>query len=175
MTSWQKIFFLKSDSKAASIMGGRITNSGTRKKLPNVYKSCQKMIPLETWKTKTDLKCGQFVQNHCCRRLWKVAQSAINCPIWSHWYSRVKKWIIIVWETKIFFATLCDLCFISSHLSLFLSHYLISNLLNQIHSLFYLFTSMCSKNVLLNWASEYSLLTCYFLLLFITNTKEKKI
>ena len=28
-------------------------------------------------------KCGQFAQNICCHRLWKVAQRAINCPIWS--------------------------------------------------------------------------------------------
>ena len=29
--------------------------------------------------------CGRFGQNNCCHRLWKVAQSAINRPIWSHW------------------------------------------------------------------------------------------
>ena len=29
--------------------------------------------------------CGQFGQNNCRDRLWKVAQNAINCPIWSHW------------------------------------------------------------------------------------------
>ena len=29
-------------------------------------------------------KCGQFGRNNCCHRLWKVARSAINCPIWSH-------------------------------------------------------------------------------------------
>ena len=31
------------------------------------------------------LKCGQLGQNNYCHRLWKVAQSAINRPIWSHW------------------------------------------------------------------------------------------
>ena len=34
------------------------------------------------------LKCGQFGQIHCCHRLWKCAQSAINRPIWSHWSSQ---------------------------------------------------------------------------------------
>ena len=48
------------------------------------------MIPLAKWKIFTPLqklhkKCGRFLQNNCCHRLWKVAQSAINCPIWSHW------------------------------------------------------------------------------------------
>ena len=28
--------------------------------------------------------CGQFGQINCCHGLWKVAQSVINCPIWSH-------------------------------------------------------------------------------------------
>ena len=31
------------------------------------------------------LKCGQFGQNKCCHRLWKVVQSAINRPIRSNW------------------------------------------------------------------------------------------
>ena len=31
------------------------------------------------------LTCEPFGQNNCCQRLWKVAQSAINHPIWSHW------------------------------------------------------------------------------------------
>ena len=30
------------------------------------------------------LKSGQFGQNNCCHRFWKVAQSAINRPNWSH-------------------------------------------------------------------------------------------
>ena len=29
--------------------------------------------------------CWQFGQNNCCHWLWKVAQSVINRPIWSHW------------------------------------------------------------------------------------------
>ena len=37
----------------------------------HLYKNCQKM--------------GQFGQNNCCHSLWKVAQTAINRPIWSHW------------------------------------------------------------------------------------------
>ena len=48
------------------------------------------MIPLEKWKILTPLQkltknVGNFGQNNWCHRLWKVAQSAINCPIWSHW------------------------------------------------------------------------------------------
>ena len=58
--------------------------SVTGKKSPNVYKSCPKMILLEKWKILTPLQCGQFGQNNCCHWLWKVAQSAINRPIWSH-------------------------------------------------------------------------------------------
>ena len=50
-----------------------------QKKLPNVYKSSPKMISLENCP-----KRGQFGQINCCHRLWKVAKSAINCPIWSH-------------------------------------------------------------------------------------------
>ena len=34
---------------------------------------------------KNGLKHGQFGQNSCRHRLWKVAQRAINRPIWSHW------------------------------------------------------------------------------------------
>ena len=53
-------------------------------------KSCPKEISLAKWKILTTLqklpkKCGRFGQNNCCNRLWKVAQSAINGPIWSHW------------------------------------------------------------------------------------------
>ena len=51
--------------------------SVTSKKSPNVYKSCPKNISL--------LKCGRFGKINCCQRLWKVAQSAINRQIWSHW------------------------------------------------------------------------------------------
>ena len=38
--------------------------------------------------TKIALKCGWFGQNNCHHRLWKVAQSAINSPIWSHYKKR---------------------------------------------------------------------------------------
>ena len=52
--------------------------------------SCPKMISLEKHKIMTPLqklpKYGQFGQNNCCHRLWKVAQSAIYRPIWSHWF-----------------------------------------------------------------------------------------
>ena len=34
---------------------------------------------------KNCLKCEQFRQNNCCHSLWKVAQSAINRPIWTRW------------------------------------------------------------------------------------------
>ena len=34
--------------------------------------------------SKIAYKCGWFEQNNCCHRLCKVAQSSINCPIWSH-------------------------------------------------------------------------------------------
>ena len=60
--------------------------SMTSIKSPNVYKSCPKVISLEKWKIyKNFLKCGWFGQTNCCHKLWKVAQSVINCPIWSHW------------------------------------------------------------------------------------------
>ena len=36
-------------------------------------------------------KCGRFGQNNCCHRLWKVAQSAISRPIWSHC-----KWLTLI-------------------------------------------------------------------------------
>ena len=66
-----------------------IRTSVTSKKSPNVYKSCPKMISLEKWTILTPLqkftyRCGRFGQNNCCQRLWKVAQSAKNCPIWSY-------------------------------------------------------------------------------------------
>ena len=41
------------------------------------------MIDFDTF-TKIAWECGRFGQIYCCHRLWKVAQSAINCPIWSH-------------------------------------------------------------------------------------------
>ena len=35
--------------------------------------------------TKIAQECGRFVQTNCCQKLWKVAQSPANHPIWSHW------------------------------------------------------------------------------------------
>ena len=51
-------------------------------------KSGPKMISLENehFDTfKNCLKCGRIGQSNCCQGLWKVAISAINRPIWSHW------------------------------------------------------------------------------------------
>ena len=64
--------------------------SVTSKKSPNVYKSCSKIILLVKWKIWTILQnlpkmCWHFGQINCCHGLWKVAQSVINHPIWSHW------------------------------------------------------------------------------------------
>ena len=42
------------------------------------------MINFSTF-TKLGKLCRQFGQINCCHRLWKVAQSATNRPIWSHW------------------------------------------------------------------------------------------
>ena len=52
-------------------------------------KSCPKMISLEKLKILTTLQklpknVEDFGQINSCQRLWKVAQSAINHPIWSH-------------------------------------------------------------------------------------------
>ena len=35
--------------------------------------------------TKIAKECRRFGKINCCQRLKKVAQSPINCPIWSHW------------------------------------------------------------------------------------------
>ena len=43
----------------------------------------RKMIDFITF-TKIAQECGRCGQINCCQRLWKVAQSPINCPIWSH-------------------------------------------------------------------------------------------
>ena len=43
----------------------------------------RKMNYLYTF-TKIALECGGFGQINCFQRLWMVAQSAINRPIWSH-------------------------------------------------------------------------------------------
>ena len=53
--------------------------SVTSKRLPNVYKSCPKMISLEKLRILTSLQ--KLPKNG---RLWKVALSPINRPIWSH-------------------------------------------------------------------------------------------
>ena len=48
------------------------------------------MIPLEKLKILTPLQklsknVGDLGKLNCCQTLWKVAQSPINHPIWSHW------------------------------------------------------------------------------------------
>ena len=71
----------------------RLAISVTSKKSPNVHKSYPKRISLVKWKILTPLQklpkmCWWFGQNNCCHGLWKVAQSIINRPIWSHcWLS----------------------------------------------------------------------------------------
>ena len=46
--------------------------------------SLEKLEIFDTF-TKIAWECGRFGQINCCQRLWKVAQSSINRPIWSHW------------------------------------------------------------------------------------------
>ena len=41
------------------------------------------MIDFDTF-TKIAKECGRFGENNCCQRLYKLAQSQINHPIWSH-------------------------------------------------------------------------------------------
>ena len=36
--------------------------------------------------TKIAWECRRFGQINCCQRVWKLIQSAINRPIWSHWW-----------------------------------------------------------------------------------------
>ena len=59
-------------------------------------KSGPKLISLEKWKILTPLtnrlKMWQLGQNICCHRLRKIAQSAINHPIWSHWICCCSPW-----------------------------------------------------------------------------------
>ena len=59
-------------------------------------KSGPKLISLEQWKILTPLtnrlKMWQLGQNICCHRLRKIAQSAINHPIWSHWICCCSPW-----------------------------------------------------------------------------------
>ena len=44
----------------------------------------RKIKDFETFR-KIALEClGRSGQINCCQRLWKVAQSPIKCPIWSH-------------------------------------------------------------------------------------------
>ena len=39
-----------------------------------------------------------FGQTYCCCRLWKVSQSSINHPIWSHWlYVHYNGWSFVEW------------------------------------------------------------------------------
>ena len=71
------------------IKNDRWESSVTGKKSPKLYKSCPKWFHYKNvrfWQLYK--KCGQFGQNSCCHRLRKVAQSALNRPIWSHWVRR---------------------------------------------------------------------------------------
>ena len=65
----------------------------TSKKLPNVYKSCPKIISLEKNKDNTFKKFPKNVgdlSNLFVAKDWKVAKSSVNRLIWSHW------WILII-------------------------------------------------------------------------------
>ena len=44
----------------------------------------KKMKDFDTF-TQIAYECRRFGQNNQCQRLWKVALSSINHPIWSHW------------------------------------------------------------------------------------------
>ena len=56
-------------------------------------KSCPKMILLEKWKLLEPLqKLWAVGQNNYCHRIWKVAKSGINRPIWSHWSFAKVNW-----------------------------------------------------------------------------------
>ena len=60
-----------------------------KKRSPNVYKSCPKMISIEKWWIFTPLQklpknVGDLGSFNCCQRLQKIAQIPINRPIWSH-------------------------------------------------------------------------------------------
>ena len=46
--------------------------------------SQRKMKDFDTF-TKIAWECRRLGQINCCQRLWKVSQSPINHPIWSHW------------------------------------------------------------------------------------------
>ena len=84
--------FHKCNNNMFPVSRARVANSVTSKKVPNVYKSCPKMILLEKWRFWHIYKtCIKFGQNNLYQRLWKVSQSEINRPIWSHWWSRASK------------------------------------------------------------------------------------
>ena len=75
----------------AGVWCGKIPSVGdsvTSKKSPNVYKTCPKLIALEKkrfWHLYKNCPIlWVFGQNNSCRLLWKVTQSTINQPIWSH-------------------------------------------------------------------------------------------
>ena len=60
-----------------TVVGHYLPTSVTSEKLPNVYKSCPIMIPLEIKKdfdtfTKICINCGRFGQNNCCTGFEKL-------------------------------------------------------------------------------------------------------
>ena len=67
--------------------------------MPKAYKSYPKWMSLAKWKILTPLQklpkmCWRFGQNNICPGLWKVVQSIINRPIWSHWWPVRPDWSI---------------------------------------------------------------------------------
>ena len=58
--------FLSLKSGASGPYQFKRTTSVTRKKSPNVYKSCPKMIDFDTF-TKIALECGRFGPINCCK------------------------------------------------------------------------------------------------------------
>ena len=89
-TSLQTGFILKASKEQETSLKYELPPPLTRisvtsKKSPNVNKSCPKMIDFGTF-TKIVYECRRFGQTNCCHRLWKVDQSPINRPIWSHWW-----------------------------------------------------------------------------------------
>ena len=57
-----------------------LTRSVTGKKSPKEYEK----LPKIDFTRKIAITCLWFGHNICCHRLWKVTQSEINRPIWSH-------------------------------------------------------------------------------------------
>ena len=49
-------------------------------------------------------KCGLFGQPNCCQRLLKVAQSPINCPIWSLCWCNT----VLFYKSLWFFLSFCN-------------------------------------------------------------------